>query len=38
MDAFQELINLLNNNDKKLFRQFLQRKNKRADVKNLTVA
>jgi hypothetical protein len=35
MDAIQELTNLLNNNDKKLFRQFLQRKNKRADVKNL---
>ncbi|QKJ30348.1 hypothetical protein HQ865_11455 [Mucilaginibacter mali] len=35
MDYLSELINLLNNNDKKLFRQFLQRKNKRDDVKNL---
>ncbi|TFF38538.1 hypothetical protein [Mucilaginibacter psychrotolerans] len=37
MDAIQELTNLLNNTDKKLFRQFLQRKNKRADVKNLAL-
>lgn len=35
MDSLSELINLLNNNDKKLFRQFLQQKNKRRDVKNL---
>jgi hypothetical protein len=35
MDPIKELINLLNNTDKKLFRQFLQRKNKRGDVKNL---
>jgi hypothetical protein len=35
MDSIQELTNLLNNNDKKLFRQFLQRKTKRTDVKNL---
>nr|WP_067054538.1 hypothetical protein [Mucilaginibacter sp. L294] len=35
MDSLSELINLLNNVDKKLFRQFLQRKNKRVDVKNL---
>jgi hypothetical protein len=35
MDAIQELTNLLNSTDKKLFRQFLQRKNKRGDVKNL---
>ncbi|RVU02979.1 hypothetical protein EOD41_03325 [Mucilaginibacter limnophilus] len=35
MDPLSELINLLDNNDKKLFRQFLQRKNKRSDVKNL---
>src|SRR6201996_159604 len=35
MDSIQELINLLNNTDKKHFKQFLQRKNKRADVKNL---
>lgn len=35
MDSLSELINLLSSNDKKLFRQFLQRKNKRTDVKNL---
>lgn len=35
MDSLAELISLLNTADKKLFRQFLQRKNKRADVKNL---
>ena len=35
MDSLSELINLLNNNDRKLFRQFLRRKNKRDDVKNL---
>ncbi|SEO12710.1 hypothetical protein SAMN05192574_105403 [Mucilaginibacter gossypiicola] len=35
MDSLSELTNLLNSNDKKLFRQFLQRKNKRLDVKNL---
>lgn len=37
MDSIQELINLLNNTDKKLFRQFLQQKNKREDVKNLNL-
>lgn len=37
MDSLSELINLLNTNDKKLFRQFLQRKNKRRDVKNLAL-
>lgn len=37
MDSIQALTNLLNNTDKKLFRQFLQRKNKRADVKNLAL-
>lgn len=35
MDSIQELFNLLNNTDKKLFRQFVERKNKRNDVKNL---
>ncbi|WP_442587086.1 hypothetical protein ACSBL2_13655 [Pedobacter sp. AW31-3R] len=35
MDSIQELIQLLNSADKKLFRQFLERKNKRSDVKNL---
>src|ERR1700753_1954791 len=35
MDSLSELVNLLNANDKKLFKQFLQRKNKRNDVKNL---
>jgi len=35
MDSLSELINFLNNADRKLFRQFLQRKNKRLDVKNL---
>jgi len=35
MDSLSELISLLNNSDKRLFRQFLQRKNKRNDVKNL---
>ena len=35
MDSIKELINLLSNTDKKQFRQFLQRKNKRNDVKNL---
>jgi len=35
MDSIQELISLLNNNDRKLFKQFLDRKNKRTDVKNL---
>ncbi len=35
MDPLSELINLLDINDKRLFRQFLQRKNKRSDVKNL---
>jgi hypothetical protein len=35
MDSLSELTSLLNTNDKKLFKQFLQRKNKRSDVKNL---
>lgn len=35
MDSILELTNLLNSNEKKLFRQFLQRKNKREDVKNV---
>src|SRR6185312_5808114 len=35
MDSLSELVTLLNSTDKKLFRQFLQRKNKRNDVKNL---
>ncbi len=37
MDALSELVNLLNSTDKTLFRQFLQRKNKRGDVKNLAL-
>lgn len=35
MDSLTELSNLLNSSDKKLFKQFLQRKNKRPDVKNI---
>ncbi|MEP6612803.1 MAG: hypothetical protein ABJA76_12985 [Mucilaginibacter sp.] len=35
MDPILELTNLLNSTDKTLFKQFLQRKNKRSDVKNL---
>lgn len=35
MDSILELTNLLNIGEKKHFRQFLQQKNKRADVKNL---
>ena len=35
MDSLSELINLLNSTEKQDFKQFLQRKNKRADVKNL---
>ncbi|GAA4327746.1 hypothetical protein GCM10023149_31340 [Mucilaginibacter gynuensis] len=35
MDSLSELINLLNSTDIKLFKQFLQQKNKRLDVKNL---
>src|ERR1700748_897777 len=35
MDSLLELVNLLSVNEKKLFKQFLQRKNKRHDVKNL---
>jgi hypothetical protein len=35
MDSLSELINLLAIADKKLFKQFLERKNKRSDVKNL---
>lgn len=37
MDPLSELLNLLNSTDKKLFRQFLQQKNKRFDVKNLAL-
>jgi len=37
MDSLSELVNLLNSTDKKLFRQYLQRKNKRGDVKNLAL-
>lgn len=35
MDSLSELVNLLSSTDKKLFKQFLTRKNKREDVKNL---
>ena len=35
MDSILELLNLLNTADKKLFKQYLGRKNKRNDVKNL---
>lgn len=35
MDSLSELINLLNSTEKEHFKQFLQRKNKRTDVKNL---
>ncbi|SDH34179.1 hypothetical protein SAMN04488121_11189 [Chitinophaga filiformis] len=35
MDSLSELINLLNSTEKQDFKQFLQRKNKRSDVKNL---
>lgn len=35
MDSISELTNLLTTNDKRLFKQFLQQKNKRTDVKNL---
>jgi len=35
MDPIQELTNLLSSTDKIHFKQFLQRKNKRSDVKNL---
>jgi hypothetical protein len=35
MDSLSELINLLTIADKKLFKQFLERKNTRSDVKNL---
>lgn len=35
MDSISELINLLNSGERKLFRQFLKRKNKRQDVKNI---
>jgi len=37
MDSLSELINLLTVSDKKLFKQFLAHKNKRSDVKNLTL-
>jgi hypothetical protein len=37
MDSLSELTKLLNTNDKKLFRQFIQHKNKKADVKNLAL-
>ncbi|AMR30701.1 hypothetical protein A0256_04335 [Mucilaginibacter sp. PAMC 26640] len=35
MDGLLELTSLLNNTDRKLFKQFLRDKNKREDVKNL---
>jgi hypothetical protein len=35
MDSLFELVKLLTNTDKRAFEQFLQRKNKRLDVKNL---
>ncbi len=35
MDSLSELIKLLTPTDKKLFKHFLQRKNKRLDVKNI---
>ena len=35
MDSLSELISLLTVPEKKLFKQFLERKNKRSDVKNL---
>jgi hypothetical protein len=35
MDSLFELVKLLTNTDKRAFKQFLQRKNKRLDVKNL---
>jgi hypothetical protein len=35
MDSISELLNLLDNTDKTLFREFLRKKNKRPDVKNL---
>ncbi len=35
MDALSDLVKLLTDADKKLFKQFLTRKNKRQDVKNL---
>ena len=35
MDSISELTNLLTTNDKRHFKQFLQQKNKRTDVKNL---
>ncbi len=35
MDSLSELTGLLNISEKKDFRQFLKRKNKREDVKNL---
>ena len=35
MDALSELVKLLNDGEKKLFRHFLQRKSKRSDVKNI---
>lgn len=37
MDSLSELIKLLNSHEKQLFRQFLTRKNKRGDVKNLAL-
>ena len=37
MDPILELTNLLNSADKAHFKQFLQRKNKRSDVKNLAL-
>ena len=35
MDSLYELVKLLTNTDKRAFKQFLNRKNKRLDVKNL---
>ncbi|WDF56724.1 hypothetical protein [Mucilaginibacter sp. KACC 22063] len=35
MDSLSELVDLLSDADKRLFKQYLQRKNKRNDVKNL---
>ncbi|WP_440134834.1 hypothetical protein [Chitinophaga sancti] len=37
MDSLSELVKLLNNVEKQSFKQFLQRKNKRGDVKNLVL-
>ncbi|MFD2969607.1 hypothetical protein [Sphingobacterium bambusae] len=37
MDTLSALVGLLNDTDKKLFKQFLERKNKRNDVKNIAL-